>query len=414
MKLLKTFSFFTVSFVLFLALPLFISTFSVPVLTAEADQSQIVTPTPTPQRQIVFVHGIKTSFRDIKNGTGGFQSLLIELPNHNYNINFFQYYQDLGYQNQNGNGCDSQPAPDTNISPLYAPSSNNTNKAIDPKTCDSQSAIAYNSTGLYNFISTLSSPVAIINYSMGAPITRGWLTLAQNRQNDQTLNIVDTIISIQGVQQGSYITLGALPILKAANWSSPLLAAVIFGVQQLTGWNKDRPAEADLTPKSPWYQSTLPVNVPLRLHYYNFYSDIKVSARPQLFFRVWPSIGSTSLGDAVILPGNSNSTAMPLLGGARFFPKGPGLDSHEYALSSNHDLLLGNDLLNPLQKGSVLGVGTDVINDPINHVNLNKHLNDNNDAYKVDSCRSIDGKVTIQQEILHILANPVEACPGET
>jgi len=160
-------------------------TYTASTLTSTPTLTPTPTPTPTPiPRQIVFVHGITTSFRDVENGTSGFKSLLLAsdgLPGKGYATKVFPYYQDRGYLN-NTQQCDPQPTPDTNVGTLYThPDS------IGSNICDSQSAIAYNSASLDDFLSSLPSPVAIIDYSMGAAITRGWMTLAQSRANDSKI-----------------------------------------------------------------------------------------------------------------------------------------------------------------------------------------------------------------------------------
>ena len=140
----------------------------------------------------------------------------------------------------------------------------------------------------------------------------------------------------------------------------------------------------------------------------------QVTARSQFWFNSGSSIGSTSFGDTVVLPGDSNPTKMPLSGGARFLPYGQSIDRHEYELISNHDILLGANILNPLKKGSIFTVTSDVLNDPISHLNLNNHLNDDNSAFKVDPCNGAQDKLTIQDEIIRILENPSGACAGSS
>lgn len=374
------------------------------------------------QRQIVFVHGIKTDSRAAQNcNNPGFQSIWCGSSYEN-KVNYFSYYQDIAYKKDTG-GCNPQPAPDTNTDPLYAPDTSSANRAIDPNTCDSQSALAYNSTGLYNFLATLPSPVAIINHSMGAAITRGWMTLTMEREGDNTQNIVDTVISIQGVQQGSFVPLGVLPFINtletsARATSSLLVSSLINYAKWQSGWDNNRPALADLTPGSEWYQSSLPYDVPSHLNYYNFYTDIKASLHPQFFFRTLPSIGTISFGDSVILPGESDHQAMPFLGGARFLPFGESFNRHEYTLESSHDVLLGDGLLKPLRANpfSIVSAAYAIGNDPIGHEKLNQHLDEDNNAFKVDSCRENVGKKTVQREILRILEDPQWACltPGES
>jgi hypothetical protein len=156
------------------------------------------------ERQLIFVHGINKSAIDAQACLqAGFQSIFCDGSLQD-RVHLFTYYQDRAYQLEDT--CDAQPAPNTTTGSLHTHP-----ESISPDICDSQSAIAYNSTKLSDYISSLESleaPVAIMNYSMGAPITRGWLTLAQTTVGDNTLDIVDTIISIQGAQKGSYAAHG--------------------------------------------------------------------------------------------------------------------------------------------------------------------------------------------------------------
>lgn len=361
-------------------------------------------PPPTSERQVMFVHGINGNVKDIQmcNGGEGFQTLLCD-PSIHPNVHYFTYYQDLGYKIK-GDGCEPQPTPDTNTESLYPHP-----ESISPDICDSQSAIAYNATKLDHDLLESSSPTAIIAHSMGATITRGWLTLAQSKQDDPTLNIVDTVMTIQGAHQGSYIPLGALPILKSFSWASPLWAAVITSTEQLIGFYKDRPAEADLTPKSKWYESANLTNVPPKMNYFNFYSDIQISARPQIFFVTLPRLGSVSFGDIVLLPGDPNPKKLPVFGGARFLPPGGSpANRHEFLLAKNYDVLLGSDILDFSFTDQLLGVAQNVAADPITHLNLFNHLTDT--AIPLDSCKSPNVQTTIQNEILRILQDPKDAC----
>jgi len=363
------------------------------------------TPTPTPSRDVVFVHGLTSSYRDVNDGNAEFGSLFGFIPQGNRRI--FSYYQDFGYKTDAGECIDElgnlQPTPDTNTGSLHShPDS------IDPSICDSQSALAYNSTKLGALLTSLQEQKAIINFSMGAAITRGWLTLAQNR-DDETLDTINTIISMQGAYQGSYLAKAGMYLLET-DWASPLKTVIVWSAKSLWGIDASRPAEEDLTPKSLWYQSANANSVPLDIHYFNFYSDIQVTARPQLFFITLPPIGTASFGDTVLLPGNSDPTALPDFGGARFLSGGEAEDRHEYTIASNYDVLLGDDILTPLLPDplTVAGVALDIKNDPRTHFNLNNYLND--DVIKIASCKSSLGQVTIQTEILRILADPAHAC----
>ena len=111
------------------------------------------------------------------------------------------------------------------------------------------------------------------------------------------------------------------------------------------------------------------------------------------------------------MPGDPNPNALPVLGGARFLPGGQQTtDKHDFQITSSHDVLLGDGILNPLLPNplNLIGTAFDVANDPISHIKLNQHLTDS--AIKINSCQSSNGQVTVQDEVLRILANPAQAC----
>ncbi len=374
------------------------------------------TPTPTPpKRQIVFVHGVKSSFRDIKFGTGGFKSLLVDnigLPGNGYTVNFFSYYQDKGYFNPTTNLCnnfDPMPTPDENTGILYVPTPGANNRVIDQNTCDSQSAAAYNATKLDDELSGYTSPVAIINYSMGATITRGWLTLAQKKQNDPTLNKVDTIISIQGAQQGSYLAQNNLPLVNATEWSAPIWDLIKAATFFNGGFDLSRPAASDLTPESPWYATANTTDVPGNLHYFNFYSNIQLNPVPQFLTKNLQPLQTVSVGDGALLPGDPNPVGFSIFGGARFLPGGTQTkDKHEYQLQSIHDVKLGEILYKIIYQKNPIQTAEAIYTDPINHLNLNNNLASS--SANITSCKSPYNTITVQDEIINILNDPAHAC----
>jgi hypothetical protein len=247
---------------------------------------------------------------------------------------------------------------------------------------------------------------------MGMSAARGWMVLAQASPTDTTLKTVDTVISIQGAHQGSYlaaIDTGALSIVNLAGtfgWQGFMFKLVADGVNSLLPVDATRPAAADLSPDSAWYTSVNPTPVPANLHYFSFYSNIQATVYPQFFIKLNP-IGTVSFGDDVLLPGDSNPVGMPMTGGARFLPGGQQTtDRHEYQISSNHDLLLGNDILSALLTNTVSI--SQIVTDPISHLNLMNNLNTPESS--VTSCKKGVGQTTAQNEILSILQNPANAC----
>jgi hypothetical protein len=305
------------------------------------------------------------------------------------------------------------PLPNEATGKLHASGGINQNK------CDSQSALAYNSAKLDDDLldlkrHNLTSSIAVINYSMGAAITRGWLTLEQSQPIHVAMDAVDTIISIQGAQQGSYLAGIAVPAVKATFMASltgaisPVWSLIITGAQAATGWDINRPAETDLSPQSDWYKTVNASDVPARMHYFNFYSDIQVEADALWFFVRLKPVDTFSVGDTVIKTGSPDPKALSQWGGSQFLP---GLkstpDRHQYALSSKHNVVIGN-VLGEIFKGSGSASVGSVLEDPISHTNLRQHLDDPDSL--VTACQKSRYWRTVLDEILHILQDPAHAC----
>lgn len=361
---------------------------------------------PKEPRQIEFVHGIRESFDAYQQGQGNFRSLTNALRQ-SHTVTIFPYYQDAGYSPVVG-GCTSQPAPNTDTDPLFAHP-----ESITSDICDSQGALAYNATRLGERIALMDTESTLIGYSMGASTIRGWMTLAQSRNDDTNLSKVDTIVTIQGVQGGSYLAnFGSFFIAR-----KDFLTPIFWAVSKLTDWLADvdlnRPAIADLTPRSTWYESVNPTAVPENIHYFNIYSDITLAIHPKIRFVSLPVVEVAAFGDTVTLPGDPDPTALPLFGGARFLPAGKAPDRHEFAVANRHEAELGSDIFFPilaaLKSGlSAVGAAADIVNDPRGHTKLYDYVNDA--AVLIDSCKLGVGQTTVQDEILRILADPAVAC----
>jgi len=362
-------------------------------------------------RDVVFVHGIGSSFRDVQDCESDdlrFQTLLCDPAIHK-NVDYFPHYQDLGYRDKATGTCASDmPKANENTTPLVAHP-----ESISPAICDSQAALAYSSTALDDELSKLQGPVAIINNSMGAAITRGWLAWAQDssRPNSPNLQKVDTVLSLEGAQQGSWLGLGIRAEQTTDKAWEKLALNWAFGMAKSKfGWDVNRPAPADLTPQSDWYYKVNPKQVPASMHYYNFYGNIGFYVMAELDWGVFKLPKYYEVGDGVIMPGQSNPQAVPPLGGAQFLPAGPPADRNQYALNSKlaNTVFLGDDFMGYFYDLFDTKAALSLKNDPVAHWNLSKHLDDQN--LLVGSCGPGHDDVTIKHEILRLLTDPAKGC----
>jgi alpha-tubulin suppressor-like RCC1 family protein len=375
----------------------------------DSPSSATVSVTPTGPRQIVFVHGINANARDIQRHVNPHTwNDLMDLLEQNFgaaNKKIFPYYQDLAYQNPGGPQPCSPPQdgalyPDLFTAPLYTDPN-----SINSQICDSKGALAYSSAGLDDYLATIPGPATVIGNSMGGAITRGWLAMVQANAQGRSLSRVDSVIFIQGGQQGSYIgTVG-----ESADRA--LTGSVIgdLGEQLSTDFNFDprRPGVTDVAAGSFWYPSVNPLGVPAGLHYYNFYANLKAHIHQSLGFFTWGNV-SADLGDVVFLPGDPSPTAMPPTGGARFLPGSQAVDRHEFATTK--DLNMG-----PADFAySVFGLGAGqatmiatAISDPASHFNYGDNIA--NGSTLVDSCNG-GPQEPPANKIVEILMNPASGC----
>lgn len=306
------------------------------------------------QRQIVFVHGINGNFAAIDGGNAnaGYAGLVGPLRGiySSRNVRIYPYYQDLGYAldpsadpPQCGPGAS---APDTRAVGVITVDTTGTSSTR----CDSEGDMGLSATALDDTLKDLSASsgggsIAVIAHSMGGAITRGWLDLAQ-RQQDQTLKSVDTVVTVQGAQQGSYIPDGfACSPLQGHVTTRAVLATAVTQVAHRLHFYPDRPAWTELTPQSSWYADINSQDVPSAIHYYNFYTNLQVDHYK--LGLLWPiPNGTDSWGDLAMLPGTNMPTGTPCSGGARFLPgstdptaDGAGPHGYQWCLAKHYPVL---------------------------------------------------------------------------
>jgi len=321
-----------------------------------------------------------------------------------------------------------------NVGPLYLdPGSGSRN------ICDSNSALALDATSLDQFIAKFhtlypSKPITVIANSMGGAITRGWLRLAQARgAADSTLKAVDSVIFLEGAQQGSIWA--GLAELGGAGRTIYRLAdhtPLVSGIAKKINLDPNRPGIKDLAPQSKWYQSVNPVAPPTHIAYFNFATNIHINLKVDYWFAT-SQIAAVGLGDYVMLPGSNKPTATPMLGGEDFLPGGRNIpDIHQYLLNDKEGTSY-SIVINPLNGAIAVGLiavggaiggpaGATVgallaianffpkpaLSDPTDHFNFPS--NTGNGKVFVKSCNG-KGTQTPTQAILGIVANPMNACP---
>lgn len=322
----------------------------------------------------------------------------------------FTFFQDRGYRNPDGS-CQTQPAPDQNVGPLYAWADHATDPNVHglydtsgPYACDSDPASAFNATKLDDDLATQPMNTTIIANSLGANAVRGWLDLAQTRSGDTTLSLVKTVIFYEGAQGGSWLLGNGFDSDRA---TEPGVGASLYNalIEHFSG-DPNRPAYSDLQPESKWYESVNPSHpVPASLHYYNFIGDLRVNVHHHCLF--WDCGEDVKdVGDGVLLPGYPDPQSAPRNGNSEFVP--PNVDPH-----SRHEYVSGEIVDIPSYvyvDGAIAADATGLIDilqwRPYSHVNYGDHIND--PALHVPSCAG--GLVTPLQEIVYIMSKGGVAC----
>ena len=393
-----------------------------------------------PSRIVELLHGYNGNFRDVQGGIGGSVTANLNnlLSQNGFATSAFSYYQDLGYFDATTRSCDpSMPAPDTNYGPLHLNTTGN--GVISQTVCDSQSAAALDAAALRDQLAAVSTqnpgiPIAIVAHSMGAAVTRGYLALVQS--GSASLDGVDTVFTIAGAQQGSW-----LPTLTGPLVSNPIVAPILRKIQSVAFTNSpydpQRPAFGDLAAQSDWYYSVNPVfPPPPNLNYYNLYGNVQAQFQFSVNLLFWShswTVGSVDTGDGVMLAGSDDPSATPALGGARFLlPGGSPVNNHEYEAVSIDPINLDGVALSAVvalaatlaSEGAAAGPAIELVLEQlggqvadfvqryaglgVTHWNLQKHLGDG--QVSVPSCVNGNKAQTPNDVILSALENPAHAC----
>jgi hypothetical protein len=255
----------------------------------------------------------------------------------------FCYVDDQAYLNT-PSGCHTHDLHDAIASPCGT-----------PQTCVSQSSVDTNSVELANTINALStqaqaaintsqpgtSQVTIVAYSMGAAITRSFLSgcvLAQTllvpgaSQCASVASLVDNVFFIDGAQQGAWVleankTLNAASLATEGSPSGPgsPFASILPTIQQAIytkfqnasgGLDARQPAVTDLTPGSPSVLAHDTVPIPSSIGIYNFYGDVQLKLSVTALIYTLPPRATLNLGDLLMLAQKDGAQSAPTWGGA--------------------------------------------------------------------------------------------------
>jgi hypothetical protein len=353
--------------------------------------------------KVLYVHGLA---EDANNGDFGslFQQLHGAHPS--LEIDNFEYYEDTDCQKPN-------PAPSlpTDLAgmPVYGP--------LNDSLCDSSSSIGINVVKLENQVKAMTadgSKVILVGYSMGGSIIRGMLAYSLAAGDGVAQNDVDSVFTLHGVQQGSWLADGVEAGFQAplgpipTSWWEPPVQRAIFGAFGQVVPTPDRPAVINLETQNDWFTwaNSNSANLPVSLPTFNTYGDMKVDANMCFFF--CQTVYTQSFGDMFIMPGSPDPTATPAAGGARFLPNGGGVQNFEWDESQTvgYDYLYGPQM--------ALGPIKSLMKSPRMHTNY--RLSSSMDKITVPDCQTgnMESETTALLKVLNgrVTGHPYLCDPG--
>lgn len=336
-----------------------------------------------PKRVMLYVHGTTGSFRQDASDPRGndFPSLFGRLVA-GYPVRFYRYYEDAGDRDPNDATFACLPGTRRAI-PAIDPSAEMpvdlTGDDPYPGTCDSNDDVELNAVRLDADLQDLANDfdnVTLLSNSGGARIVRTYLAYAK-ASNSPSLDLVDLVVSLEGVQQGTYLA-AVVEGLDQAVDGDPERAQVrdtlLDRVKPLIRHDPRRPLFQDVIPASQDIQYTnTGVTLPDGVHYVNVDGDIRIHIIESFFLIPVEEPQVYSVGDVVILPGSDDPRDLPDRGGARFLPSSAamGASSDEWELTRDYDLHY-----DPTAPGLLVGGWelSDLLGAPEAHVNLGSML----------------------------------------
>lgn len=334
---------------------------------------------------VLFVHGVDESSSDDVFHTL-FAKVTAAVPS--VSITHYDYFQDEAGR-LSGGSCDpsdpgqsgvSMPA---NVAGLPFDASQN-----NPARCDSEGDLGQNAVRLEQVIKDsyqrTGKKVILVGYSMGGEVIRSFLALSTSTNDGVATSMVDSVVTIHGVQQGSWLALG-----------SPLLQGTLAGPLDwfIHHWapNPARPATQQFNPTGTYlnwvhaHSTSLPA-----IPYYNTWGDERAATR-HCFFS-WCLTGPNSnFGDVVLQPGTDAPTQNQWLGGERFAPTGYTASSWQW---DERNQMYWDPISDPLE----IGLAQNLFNAPQQHSNITSQQSN----IQVADCK--DGaSIAVDEELARVL-----------
>jgi pimeloyl-ACP methyl ester carboxylesterase len=315
-----------------------------------------------PQAQVLFVHGVDESASD-NVFSSLFDKVATAVPG--VKINHYDYFQDK--VGSTASGCDpladsQQPVtiPSATAGLPYDASQN------APPRCDSEGDIGQNAFRLDQKIRQMyqstGQKVILVGYSMGGEAIRSFLAYSASVNDGVASGMVDSVVTMHGVQQGSWVALGAPALAGLPSW----LGTPIDGFIHNWAPNPGRLATQQFNPRGDYihWVHGHSANLP-EIPYYNTWGDERVSIQHCYlpFHHACVDIDTANWGDVVLLPGTDSPTQNTLLGGERFLPKGYTGQSWQW---DELNRVNWNPLTDPLEIGALASI----VSAPQQHSNI--------------------------------------------
>ncbi len=347
---------------------------------------------------VIVVHGINADSRNVI-------APFLEGPIANefgaVSVTHFTYYQDKAFRpNPEDPSCQG-------VADRILPGAPNggmpvNNESINPAICDSQSDLALNAVLLdadvHRRFQETGKPVVLIANSMGGAVIRGMLSYSHERGDGVAADEVDSVFFLEGAHDGAE---GLVAANK--NGGRGFEAQLIRGlVNKLGGIDFNRPAQADLTPKSDWYRWANPgadrlADVP----YINVHGAIDV-VHINCFF-IWcmkPKV-VFELGDVLLTEGTDDPFDTPAKGGSRFLRGVPAAQNFQWSLDKEIPWF-------PQDDPQMVGVVTAALLSPEMHANFLQDM----DQIDVTDCQT-GAEVQLDQALYAVIRGRMSGTPYE-
>jgi hypothetical protein len=260
--------------------------------------------------------------------------------------------------------------------------------------CDSQGDIGHNAVLLDQTIRNLyqgsgGKKVILVGYSMGGETIRAFLSYSTHVGDGVANNMVDSVVLLHAVQQGSWVAAGA-PVLSS-------LGGLVGGISSRLP-SPSRPATQQFSPLSSFMKWTDAMSNKLpNIPFYSTWGDESVAVQHCFLPGGRGCVGSVvaDLGDLVLLPGTDIPTQTPLTGGERFLPRGYSNTDWEWEES---DQINWDPLISPSFETGATAVS--LLASPEMHTNYPSDQG----SIKIKDCAS-GNSVTEDTEISNIIIN---------